>query len=97
MLNPTGPAVGLLYNAHYELGETTLGSGDLLFFFTDGLTEARNPEAEEFGESRLEALIMAGDGSAEEVLSEVESAVRDHIDEADAFDDLTMMALRRAR
>ena len=96
MLNPTGPAVGLLYNALYELGETTLGSGDLLFAFTDGLTEARNPEAEEFGESRLEALIMACDGSAEEVLSEVESAVRDHIDEADAFDDLTMMALRRA-
>jgi sigma-B regulation protein RsbU (phosphoserine phosphatase) len=96
LLNPTGPAVGLMFNATFELGETTLGPGDLLFAFTDGLTEARNPDSEEFGENRLENLIMACEGSAEEMLSTIESAVHEHIGTADAFDDLTMLALGRA-
>jgi sigma-B regulation protein RsbU (phosphoserine phosphatase) len=94
-LSPTGPAIGLLPNVGYRLGETTLLPDDLFFAFTDGVTEARNPAAEEFGQGRLEALLAAKDESAEATLAAVENAVRAHTAEAEAFDDVTMMALRR--
>jgi len=95
-LSPTGPAIGLLLNTTYQLGEFDLQPGDLLFAFTDGVTEARNPAAEEFGEERLEALLTARDESAEATLAAVDDAVLQHTGEAEAFDDVTMVGLRRA-
>jgi sigma-B regulation protein RsbU (phosphoserine phosphatase) len=94
-LSPTGPAIGLLFNAEYRLGETVLSPGDLLFAFTDGVTEARNPASEEFSQERLEALLSASDGTAEDALAAVEAAIHEHTAVAEAFDDVTMLALRR--
>jgi len=61
---------------------------------TDGVTEARNPAAEEFGEGRLEELLTARDESAEATLVVVDDAVLHHTGEAEAFDDVTMVGLR---
>jgi serine phosphatase RsbU (regulator of sigma subunit)/CheY-like chemotaxis protein len=94
-LAPTGPAIGLIVNAAYRLGEVALLPDDLLFAFTDGVTESRNPSAEEFGQERLEALISVEDGAAEAALAAVEAAVRGHAAGAEAFDDVTMLAVRR--
>lgn len=56
-LNPTGAAIGLVEEA--EFGEKTLSlhEGDLLVMYTDGVTEAMNPQNEEFGNERLVAMI----------------------------------------
>ena len=43
----------------YEQGELPLGPGDRLVFYTDGITEARNPDGEEYGEERLAAAALA--------------------------------------
>jgi sigma-B regulation protein RsbU (phosphoserine phosphatase) len=94
-LSPTGPAIGLLLNANYRLAETILEPAELLFAFTDGATEARNPAAEELGQDRVEALLCAMDGTAEEALAAVEIAVLDHTAGAEAFDDVTLLAVRR--
>ena len=48
-----GPVLGVLGEAEYEQGAIALGPGDRVVLFTDGLTEARNADDEEFGESRL--------------------------------------------
>ncbi len=48
-----GMVLGLFENAPYQSHETVLAPGELLLLFTDGLTEANNPEEEEFGEKRL--------------------------------------------
>lgn len=96
-LSPTGPAIGLLLNANYRLGETVLRPEDMLFAFTDGVTEARNPATDEFGQERMEALLAAQDGTAEDALAAVEAAVREHTAGAEAFDDVTMLALRRLK
>jgi sigma-B regulation protein RsbU (phosphoserine phosphatase) len=57
-LGTGGPVLGVIQNADYEQGRVTIASGDRLVLFTDGLTEARNRDDEEFGEPRLlEALI----------------------------------------
>ena len=47
---PTGPAVGLLPDAAYFVQQAVLEPGSLLFMYTDGVTEARNPQGEMFGE-----------------------------------------------
>ena len=94
-LAPTGPAIGLLVNASYRVEETRLQPDDLFFAFTDGVTESRNPAAEEFGQERLEAMLAAQGGTAAAALAAIEVAVREHTAGAEAFDDLTMMALRR--
>ncbi len=93
-LSPTGPALGLLLNTTYQIGEFDLRPGDLLFAFTDGVIEARNPAADEFGEERLEELLRARDESAEATLAVVDDAVLQHTGEAEAFDDVTMVGLR---
>ena len=94
-LSPTGPAIGLLPNPEFRLGEASVQPGDLLFAFTDGVIEARNPAADEFGQERLETLITSEDGPAEAVLAMVEAAVRDYTAGAEAFDDVTMLGVRR--
>jgi len=48
-----GMVLGLFENAPYESHETRLDPGDLLLLFTDGLSEANDPEGEEFGEERI--------------------------------------------
>jgi len=48
-----GPVLGVLPEAEYEQGTIWLGPGDRIVLFTDGLTEARNQDDEEFGEERL--------------------------------------------
>jgi phosphoserine phosphatase RsbU/P len=48
-----GPVLGVLPEAEYEQGSIALGPGDRVVLFTDGLTEARNGDDEEFGEARL--------------------------------------------
>lgn len=52
-LMPTGPAIGLVEGAGYTEVSLPLGSGDLLLLYTDGVTEAANPQLEQFGSERL--------------------------------------------
>lgn len=52
-LGPTGIPLGLLPNAPYRAAETTLGPGDLLVLYTDGIAEAVNPDDEEYGLERI--------------------------------------------
>ncbi len=59
-LQPTGPVVGLLEAFTCEPQETTLGAGDTLVAYTDGLTETRDRANEEFGAERLLALLRDG-------------------------------------
>jgi sigma-B regulation protein RsbU (phosphoserine phosphatase) len=94
-LTPTGPAIGLLPNLPFRLAETALRPGELLLTFTDGITEARNPASEEWGDERLVALLEMSDGSAEVTLTTIEVAVQAHMGGAEAFDDMTLLALRR--
>ena len=47
--------LGVFPESTYEQGELALGPGDRLIFYTDGITEARNPAGDEFGEEGLAA------------------------------------------
>ena len=52
-LKPTGAAVGLIENSKFDSATVRLHPGDLLVFYTDGVTETHNIEDEEFGDEGL--------------------------------------------
>jgi sigma-B regulation protein RsbU (phosphoserine phosphatase) len=52
-LDVGGPVLGVLADAEYERAQIPVAAGDRIVLFTDGMTEARNADDEEFGEDRL--------------------------------------------
>jgi sigma-B regulation protein RsbU (phosphoserine phosphatase) len=80
-----------------EYGEETvaLESGDLLLLYTDGITEAINPNEEQFGEERLiETVTGSLDRPSTEIVDRVRDAVMEFSGDEPQFDDLTLMVLR---
>lgn len=69
--------------------------GKLLVVYTDGLNEAENEQQEQFGDDRLqEILIIKKNASAREVVETLKRAVELHRNGAEPSDDLTIMSLR---
>ncbi len=91
-LDSTGRPLGLGLGGGFEERRIRVSEGDYLFFYTDGLTEAENPQGEEFGTARLERLLLAECQSGLDViLARVEGATKEHLAGRDAPDDATMM------
>jgi len=68
--------------------------GDVLFLYTDGVTEAEDPSGEMFGEERLcEVVRRAAGGAAEEIVDAVFEAVRRFSDGKASGDDVTAVAI----
>ncbi len=63
MLNPTGAAIGLVEESDYAEKTIELREGDILLLYTDGVTEALNPENQEFGRERLVRLSRQVNGT----------------------------------
>jgi sigma-B regulation protein RsbU (phosphoserine phosphatase) len=57
-LPPSGTVLGVFADAEYQGGELPLRSGDRLLLYTDGITELRDAEDQEFGEPRLTAALL---------------------------------------
>lgn len=75
-LTEGGPVLGVLPDAAYGQATTTVGAGDRLVLYTDGITEACNDADEEFGDERLLDTIAAHRGCGAAALQErVEEAV----------------------
>jgi len=94
-LTAGGPVLGLIEDAIFEEGETTLCPGDLLAMVTDGATEALSPEDVEFGDERLAKTVSAcGHESAALALGHILEAARSWAGPAGCSDDLTALVLR---
>ena len=90
-----GLALGLLPQADYQEEEVQLRPGDLVVLYTDGITEAFNPEEDEFGEERLtELLLRERHRSAREIFDAVMRAVDDFTAGAPQHDDLTLLVCK---
>ncbi len=71
-----GPILGILSGAQYSDASITLGQGDILTLFTDGVTEQENEQGEEFSVDRLKDVVCRkGTDSAAEVVAHVSEAV----------------------
>lgn len=93
-LRPSGPAVGLIKQADYTVQQIQLAPGDTLLAYTDGVTEARNPEQEPFTTERLTRLLAPRAHSAIALLEKIDSDVHNHIAGGEPFDDIAMLAAR---
>jgi sigma-B regulation protein RsbU (phosphoserine phosphatase) len=94
-LRPNGPAVGMIPGFEYEIENAHLAPGDILFTYTDGVTEARAADKSFFGDERLEELLRRPYPSAMAMLDAVKQAVYAFMGDGPQFDDVTMLAVRR--
>jgi len=87
--------LGAFREVAYDTVELFLKKGDLLFFYTDGLTEAMDGSMVPYGEERLMASMEARKGDGLEALAQgVLSDIRDHVAGAEQYDDMTFLFLR---
>jgi serine phosphatase RsbU (regulator of sigma subunit) len=87
--------LGAFRDVPYDTRELFLQSGDVLFFYTDGFTEAMDPDMEPFGEDRLIAAVERRrhqplDAIAAGVLADI----REHAAGSEQYDDMTFLILR---
>ncbi|HEY4363442.1 MAG TPA: SpoIIE family protein phosphatase [Bryobacteraceae bacterium] len=91
-----GMILGILPMAKYSESKAQMNIGDTLVLFSDGVTEAANPEGEEFGEDRLAALVASvRKAPAVQIIEEIHKAVDTFTEGAPAADDVTVVIARR--
>ena len=89
-----GFVIGGMGGVRYREYELQLSPGDKLFLYTDGVPEANNARNELFGSERMIAALNEDPNAGpEEVLKNVRRAVDDFVEDAEQFDDLTMLCL----
>jgi len=94
-LSVGGLPLGIRQEAAYETGALTLGEGDWLIIFTDGLVEAQNQVAEEYGEQRLLAVLEAGVSlPPDQMLQRVIAQVNQFVGTTPQHDDITCMLIK---
>jgi sigma-B regulation protein RsbU (phosphoserine phosphatase) len=98
ILHRTGAALGVIEDLSMEDRTIKLGPGHCLLLYTDGLTEAFSLQDEAYGMERLCKLIEASNaGSVRELLDAIESSVQAFTEPLPLADDMTMLAVRRAK
>lgn len=94
-LETGGPVVGLLPSAQYESETVALSHGDLVVFYSDGVSEARNVANDEFGRDRILACLQHCHGlKSDAVLDSLLAAVNDFASGAPQADDITALVFR---
>ena len=95
---PTGLPIGLFAGAEYGVRQIALGAGESLALYSDGITEALDPDGEEYQEDRLihalrQHFERGADAMADGVLQDVARFRRSH----PPVDDITLLIVRRTR
>ena len=82
--------LGVVSGIEFKEQEVTLHPDDAMFLFTDGVTEAENAEAQQFGDDRMEQVLHTRRPAAQH-LEAMQAAVKDFVGDAPQSDDLTML------
>jgi serine phosphatase RsbU (regulator of sigma subunit) len=78
-----------------EIGSADLFPGDVLVFYTDGVTEAENLLSEEFGTERLSTVVQRGSSlSAEALMDDIFSSAKNFAKEVGFSDDVTILVVK---
>ena len=93
-LAPHGPVAGIAEGLVYGEGSETLSPGDLLYMYTDGVTEEMDTKCKFFSVKRLEKFVRSQTvRSAKAVVDNTVLAVRRFRGEKEAEDDVTVLAI----
>jgi serine phosphatase RsbU (regulator of sigma subunit)/PAS domain-containing protein len=91
-----GPLLGAFDHGAWDERRVTVGAGDALVFYTDGVTDTHGPGGELFGHERLEELLSSAAGfDADEVASRIDDALR-AFEAGHQRDDVALLVLRCA-
>ncbi|HWB96397.1 MAG TPA: SpoIIE family protein phosphatase [Bryobacteraceae bacterium] len=97
LLDGGGPPLGILAAAAYQEYRARLEPGDLLAIYSDGVTDATNPQEEEFGEERFADILVAhASEPPEAIIAAVNQAITAWEAGAPAADDITLVVAKRA-
>jgi phosphoserine phosphatase RsbU/P len=96
LLEHSGLPLGIFPDSRYSESVVDFRTGDILVLYTDGVTEARNSEDENFGIEKLRMVVSAASHlRAHDICEAVMSAVRDHsADVGGPEDDLTISIIK---
>ena len=88
--------LGLMDEMDFEQQETQMNHGDIIYLYTDGVTEAMNKNREQYGEERLENCLNATDHQCnlQTLLESVKESLAQHVQDAEQSDDITMLSVR---
>ncbi len=91
-----GLPLGIMTNADFREGRTKLYPGDVLVIYSDGVSEATNPNGEEFGPTRLYEVVARNlEASAGGIRDRIESALTKFCQGTPAADDITLVIVKR--
>lgn len=92
---PESIVLGPLEDVRFFSATVTLNQDDIIFLYTDGVTEAMNPQAELFSDERLRMTLSAlKGGNITDIVRGVRDDVKNYAQEAPQSDDITMLALQ---
>jgi serine phosphatase RsbU (regulator of sigma subunit) len=93
-----GTILGIFEEIPIEESRIDLAPGDCLVLYTDGVTEAVNPDGEMFGEERLIAVVAAhADAGADLLRARIVEALAEFTAGADQADDITCLVVKRSK
>ena len=94
--NKTGFVLGEIEDVRYTDNALTLGKGDVIFVYTDGIPEATDKNDEQFGFDRtLAALNSTRDRDMAGMCDALMKSIEEFRGDAKQFDDITMLAIRK--
>jgi serine phosphatase RsbU (regulator of sigma subunit) len=95
-LSSGGLPLGIIPDTEYREGRTQLQPGDVLVIYSDGVSEAINPQGEEFGPDRLCRVVSANvNATAAGIRDKIESALTTFVEGTPANDDITLVIVKR--
>ena len=89
-------ALGIFENVNYTVYETQLSEGDIIFTYTDGITEAMNSNEEMFGENRLKESLNSHKETSDVIIlsEELKKNLKSFTKDAQQSDDITMLIFK---
>jgi sigma-B regulation protein RsbU (phosphoserine phosphatase) len=92
---PAGFVVGFQENLQYQSTTIRLKPGEMLFLYTDGVTEAENPSRELFSQERFRSSVLAlRDREVRDIIAGVRQDIAGHAQSQYQSDDITMLAFK---
>ena len=90
------PVLGVMDDIEFKDYTMTLGKGDTIFVYTDGVPEADNPQGEFYGTDRMVDALNSNsqDASPEDIIHSVRKDVDRFASGSEQFDDITMLCLK---
>lgn len=87
--------MGLMEGMEFPVRKLQMNPGDCLFLYTDGVTEAMDPEGNLFTDGKLKDLLgtVPADMEVKDIMALVSEAVKVHAGDAEQSDDVTMLGL----